>query len=100
MLIVPHTGQGLTHVGLLTTRDATQNYFGYFYPNIVEWKNFMISQSAEYALRAMVVLLSREDLTLCSAYDIAARARVPVDYMAKILNALVNAGLVVPRRGR
>ena len=53
----------------------------------------MISQSAEYALRAMVVLLSREELTFCSAQDIATQARVPVDYMAKILNSLVRAGL-------
>jgi Rrf2 family protein len=60
----------------------------------------MISQSAEYALRAMVVLLSREELTFCSAQDIAAQARVPVDYMAKILNSLVRAGLVVAQRGR
>lgn len=60
----------------------------------------MISQSAEYALRAMVVLLSREDLTFCSAVDIATHARVPVDYMAKILNALVRSGLVIAQRGR
>ena len=60
----------------------------------------MISQTAEYALRAMVVLLAREDGSKCSAQDVAARAKVPVDYMAKILNALVKAGLVVAQRGR
>jgi Rrf2 family protein len=60
----------------------------------------MISQSAEYALRAMVVLLSREGITFCSAQDIAAHAKVPADYMSKILNALVRSGLVVAQRGR
>ena len=60
----------------------------------------MISQTAEYALRAMVVLLAREGELFCSAQDVAAKAKVPVDYMAKILNALVRSGLVVAQRGR
>ena len=60
----------------------------------------MISQTAEYALRAMVVLLAGEKPALCSAQDVAVRARVPVDYMAKILNALVRSGLVSAQRGR
>ena len=60
----------------------------------------MISQTAEYALRAMVVLLAREDKLFCSAQDVAAHAKVPVDYMAKILHALVKSGLVVAQRGR
>ncbi|HYP07723.1 MAG TPA: Rrf2 family transcriptional regulator [Bryobacteraceae bacterium] len=60
----------------------------------------MISQTAEYALRAMIVLLARAEGPLCSAHDVAARAQVPVDYMAKILNALVKSGLVTAQRGR
>jgi Rrf2 family transcriptional regulator, nitric oxide-sensitive transcriptional repressor len=60
----------------------------------------MISQTAEYALRAMIVLLAREDGPYCSAQDVAAHAKVPVDYMAKILHALVKAGLVIAQRGR
>lgn len=60
----------------------------------------MISQTAEYALRAMIVLLARDGGSRCSAQDVAAHAKVPVDYMAKILNSLVKAGLVVAQRGR
>jgi Rrf2 family nitric oxide-sensitive transcriptional repressor len=60
----------------------------------------MISQTAEYALRAMVVLLARPDLSYCAAQDVAARAKVPVDYMSKILHSLVRAGLVTAQRGR
>ena len=50
----------------------------------------MISQTAEYALRAMVVLLDKDTPlgSYLAAQDIAARTKVPVDYMAKILNAL------------
>ena len=60
----------------------------------------MISQTAEYALRAMVVLLARKDGMFCSAHEVAASAKVPVDYMAKILHELVRSGLVVAQRGR
>jgi Rrf2 family nitric oxide-sensitive transcriptional repressor len=60
----------------------------------------MISQTAEYALRAMVVLLAEGAGPFCSAHAVAARAKVPVDYMAKILHALVKSGLVVAQRGR
>ena len=60
----------------------------------------MISQTAEYALRAMIVLLARDTGPFCSAQDVAAHAKVPVDYMAKILNSLVKSGLVVAQRGR
>jgi Rrf2 family protein len=60
----------------------------------------VISQTAEYALRAMIVLLARDEGPFCSAQDVAARAKVPVDYMAKILHALVKSGLVVAQRGR
>jgi Rrf2 family transcriptional regulator, nitric oxide-sensitive transcriptional repressor len=62
----------------------------------------MISQTAEYALRAMVVLLDRDNPanSYLAAQDIAARAKVPVDYMAKILNALGKGQLVTAQRGR
>jgi Rrf2 family protein len=62
----------------------------------------MISQTAEYALRAMIVLLDPDtpDGTYVAAQDIAARTKVPVDYMAKILNALAKSQLVVSQRGK
>lgn len=60
----------------------------------------MISQTAEYALRAMVVLLTGDPQEFSASQDIAARAQVPADYMSKILHALVRAGLVTSQRGR
>ena len=57
----------------------------------------MISQTAEYALRAMVVLLDPDTPagSYIGAHDIAARTKVPVDYMAKILNSLAKCQLVI-----
>lgn len=58
----------------------------------------MISQTAEYALRAMVALAtSRNALT---SREIAEDAKVPVDYLAKILRLLARAELVRAQRGR
>ena len=59
----------------------------------------MLSQTAEYALRAMVALATttRKELT---AQEIAADSHVPPDYLAKVLRLLSRAGLVRARRGR
>jgi Rrf2 family protein len=58
----------------------------------------MISQTAEYALRAMVALAtSRNALT---SREIADDAKVPLDYLAKVLRLLARAGLVHAQRGR
>ena len=57
----------------------------------------MLSQTAEYALRAMISLARGGPHT---AQDVAADARVPLDYLSKILNALGRAGLVSAQRGR
>lgn len=59
----------------------------------------MLSQTAEYALRAMVALAtaSRSALT---AQQIAADSHVPPDYLAKVLRLLSRAGLVRAQRGR
>ena len=57
----------------------------------------MLSQTAEYALRAMVSLARGGPHTV---QDVAADARVPLDYLSKILNALGRAGLVSAQRGR
>ncbi len=61
----------------------------------------MLSQTAEYALRAMVSL-ARSGATgvARTAQDIAGEARVPLDYLSKILNSLGRAGLVHAQRGR
>jgi Rrf2 family protein len=59
----------------------------------------MLSQTAEYALRAMVALATttREALT---AQEIAADSHVPPDYLAKVMRLLSRAGLVRAQRGR
>jgi Rrf2 family protein len=58
----------------------------------------MISQTAEYALRAVVVLGSRTEGPM-TTQDVARVSRVPVDYLSKVLQALGRAGLVEARRG-
>lgn len=58
----------------------------------------MISQTAEYALRAVVALGSHRDGPL-TTQQIAARTRVPAGYLSKVLQALGRAGLVGGQRG-
>jgi Rrf2 family transcriptional regulator, nitric oxide-sensitive transcriptional repressor len=58
----------------------------------------MISQTAEYALRAVVVLGSSPGSPL-TTQQIAARTRVPAGYLSKVLQALGRAGLVEAQRG-
>ena len=59
----------------------------------------MISQSAEYALRAVVLLAEHPEVTL-STPEIARRTMVPAGYPSKVLQALARAGLVVSSPGR
>lgn len=59
----------------------------------------MLSQTAEYALRAMVTLAHDEETPL-TAQEIANLARIPLDYLSKVLNLLARAGLVKAQRGR
>jgi len=59
----------------------------------------MLSQTTEYALRAMACLAEQPDGRL-TTHGIAATARVPGDYLAKVLNGLAQAGLVQAHRGR
>ena len=58
----------------------------------------MISQTAEYALCAVVVLGSQPGRSM-TTQDVARVSRVPVDYLSKVLQALGRAGLVEARRG-
>jgi len=59
----------------------------------------MLSQTAEYALRAMVALACRNDAP-GTAQDLARDSQVPLDYLSKILNSLARAGLLTGQRGR
>src|SRR5579863_8397456 len=59
----------------------------------------MLSQTAEYALRA-VVTLATEPSSPRTAQDIARESKVPLDYLSKVLNSLARAGVVTSQRGR
>lgn len=58
----------------------------------------MISPTAEYALRAIVALGQQRGEPLTTP-RIAALTRVPAGYLAKVLQILGRAGLVISRRG-
>lgn len=58
----------------------------------------MISQTSEYALRAVVHLADQEGRSLTTP-EIAEATRVPVGYLAKVLGQLAKAGLVKSQRG-
>ena len=58
----------------------------------------MLSNSAEYALRAAAFLATRQGRA-CRAQVISESARLPRGYSSKILQDLVRAGLAVSQRG-
>jgi Rrf2 family protein len=57
----------------------------------------MISQTAEYALRAIVYLADQDSPR--TTVQIAATTRVPAGYLAKVMQSLSRAGLVKSQRG-
>ena len=59
----------------------------------------MLSQTAEYALRAIVYLAGRDGKPV-TAQNLAAAARVPADYLAKVLRVLGRTGIVLAQRGK
>lgn len=58
----------------------------------------MLNQTAEYALRAMSCLAYEPD-RLTSTVELAEVTKVPANYLAKVLQSLAQADLVVGRRG-
>jgi Rrf2 family protein len=58
-----------------------------------------ISQTAEYALRA-IIWLARDPRTPLGTPRIAQATRVPAGYLARVLQALARAGLVESQPGR
>jgi Rrf2 family nitric oxide-sensitive transcriptional repressor len=59
----------------------------------------VLSQTAEYALRAMVALATGKGNPR-TAQDLARDSKVPLDYLSKVLNSLTRAGIVTSQRGR
>jgi len=58
----------------------------------------LLSQTTEYALRA-IALLATDPSNPMTSQQIADRTRVPIGYLAKVLQALGRAGLVESQRG-
>lgn len=58
----------------------------------------MISQTAEYALRAIVYLADKSGVPQTTR-QIADVTRVPAGYLAKVMQTLVRSGIVSARRG-
>lgn len=59
----------------------------------------MFSQTAEYALRAIVWLANHRDQPV-TREDLAQATKVPPDYLAKVMQALSRRGLVLAQRGK
>lgn len=57
----------------------------------------MISQTAEYALRAVVYLAEQPNPR--TTQDIADKTRIPVGYLAKVMQGLCKASVVKSQRG-
>ena len=79
---------------------STTSKFGCQDPNIhflVE-AFLVISQTADYALRAVVILGLNPGIPWTTR-QIAAKTRVPSGYLSKVLQALGRAGLVEAQRG-
>lgn len=58
----------------------------------------LFSQTAEYALRAVVALADGDEASM-TTQQMADRTRVPVHYLSKVLQALRRAGIVDSTRG-
>lgn len=60
----------------------------------------MLSQTGQYALRAVVCIAKARLDGNMTATEVAERTGLPVHYLAKILHVLVQAGLLRSVRGR
>src|SRR5512146_2898257 len=58
-----------------------------------------LSNTADYALRAVVMLAQTSGAGVLHADEIARATGTPRNYMAKVLNALAKAGVVSSARG-
>lgn len=58
----------------------------------------MISQTVEYALRAVVTIAQHEGRP-CTSQEIAETTQVPGPYLSKVMQGLVRAKLVISKRG-
>jgi len=66
--------------------------------NIPHQRSLLLSVTADYALRAMLVL-AKDTTRPLRAYEVADRIGAPRNYTAKTLNSLARAGLLTSLRG-
>ncbi len=59
----------------------------------------MLTQTSEYALRAMVYLARKGAGTFAGVKEIAAATGVPMNYLAKILQQLARTGVLKSQKG-
>lgn len=59
----------------------------------------MLSRTAEYAVRAVIVLARSYGVRVVSAEEIAATLGAPHNYLSKTLNALTRRGVLTSVRG-
>jgi Rrf2 family protein len=60
----------------------------------------MLSQSAQYALRAALALASGDSDQLSDVKELAGRLSLPRNYLSKILHQLARAGVLASTRGK
>ncbi|HEU4570501.1 MAG TPA: Rrf2 family transcriptional regulator [Gemmatimonadales bacterium] len=60
----------------------------------------MLSQTAEYALRAVVLLAERADGGSARVGELADALGIPQNYLSKTLHLLVRAGVLASTRGK
>ncbi len=60
----------------------------------------MLSQTAEYALRAVLYLAQRADEGSVRVGEMAQALRIPHNYLSKILHRLARAGVLASTRGK
>lgn len=60
----------------------------------------MISLTAQYALRAILLIAQRGGDSPVLARELAAKAKIPKQYLSTILRSAVRAGLLQSMRGR
>src|SRR6185295_30554 len=58
-----------------------------------------VSRKIDYALRAVIHLADEDSARACSVAEIAARERIPRQFLEKIVQELIHKGLVRSRRG-
>jgi Rrf2 family protein len=60
----------------------------------------IISQTAEYALRAVLYVAQNDRHDLVRVVDIAEALQIPRNYLSKILHVLARAGILASSRGK